>query len=146
MAEQDILNNLVSKWVSLAREYTVGAPDIRGYYLYGSHERKNTNEQIFALPLYDQGGTIQWASRLTGIDTTIPRQRQVVELMNTDLEESTAAFDAAGIPAPTEYRVYYEPGGKLDVQLSREIKFLGNDELIQSDGIRLWLGEKAPKR
>ena len=147
MSEQEIIQNLVAKWVLLAREYVADAVDVRAYYLYGSHERQGSSGQVSAMPLFDQVGTIVWANDVIGTDTSIPRQQRVLGLMNTDLKEATAAFDATGIPAPTEYRVYYEPGsGKLDVQLSREVKFLGNDELIQEDGIRLWLGDRAPKQ
>ncbi|WP_029146114.1 hypothetical protein [Microbacterium luticocti] len=147
MSEEAIIYDFVSKWVSLAKEYLADAPDVRALYLYGSHERLGRSEQIYSAPLYDQGGIIRLPGDVTGTDSSIAIQRQVLTLMNDDLAEATSAFDAAGIPAPTEYRVYYElPTGKLDVQLSRETRFLGNDDLIQADGVELWLGDRAPRR
>ena len=145
-SEQRILNDLITKWVSLAREYIADAPDIRAFYLYGSHEREGNSGQIFADVLFDQAGEVRFKSRIAGGSTEMSRMRNLLRLLTSDLMEATSAFDAAGIPAPTEYRVYYEPqSGKLDVQLSRKIRFLGNDELTQSDGFRLWLGSRTPE-
>lgn len=147
VSEQQILNDLVSKWVSLAREYTGAAPDVRAYYLYGLHERAGGTGCMFCVPVFDQGGSIVWAAHLAGTDTSVGRQRSVLDFMNEDLSASTAAFDEAGIPAPTEYRVYYEPAsGKLDVQLSRDVVYYGANDLTPLDGLKAWLGSRAPER
>ncbi|WP_402841743.1 hypothetical protein [Microbacterium sp. GXS0129] len=147
MSEQLILNDLVSKWVSLTREYVGAAPDVSAYYLYGLHERIGTGGRLFSVPLFEQKGAIVWAGRLVGAENSIERQQSVLRLMNEDFSGATAAFDSEGIPAPTEYRIYYEPGsGKLDAQLSREVRYYGTTETTPLDGVKAWLGTRMPER
>jgi len=56
-----------------------------------------------------------------------------------------AEFTEAGVPLPTDYRVYYEPAsGKLDVQLSRVIKYANDPIKTSSHGPEDWL-DRLPK-
>lgn len=145
MSEEQILTDVVSKWVSLAREYAGAADGVSAYYLYALHERIDGTGILFVNITYEQDGILVHRHNLRGTDTSMARQKRVIELMTEDLREATASFDREGIPAPTEYRVRYEtPAGKVDVQLSRDIKIHGVDGMTPQDGLRTWLGDRTP--
>jgi hypothetical protein len=140
-AEQEILNDLISKWVPLALEYAKGAPDVSAVYIYASSEDGNRSANAF----FEQGGQTHYPSKLQGVETGPQRILQMQKLLVSDLRDAQAEFTDAGVPLPTEYRVHYEPAsGKLDVQLSHEIKYANDPIKTSSHGPEDWL-DRLPK-
>jgi hypothetical protein len=140
-AEPDILNDLFSKWISLALEYAAGAADVRGVYVYASSERNS----IFVNAYFDQAGTVVYPGKLAGIATSTVRIQQMQDLLRGDLFDAEAAFGEAGVPRPTEYRVFYDTATRsLDVQLSRDELYGPDTDRSPMRGIEYWLGERAP--
>lgn len=141
--EQRILQELVSSWVSLAAEYAGDAPGVTAYYIYGSDEHGASTANAY----FEQDGIVVFPSDLIGTDTSVGTVREMQSLLMDDMEAATDAFAAAGIPAPTEYRLeYIVEGGKLDLGLSREELYgPGKRERSQIRGIEYWLGDRAPK-
>ena len=79
------------------------------------------------------------------VDTGTQRILQMQKLFVSDLFEAEAEFTEAGVPLPTEYRVYYQhASGKLDVQLSHEIKYANDPIKTSSHGPEDWL-DRLPK-
>ncbi|MDQ1131038.1 hypothetical protein [Microbacterium sp. SORGH_AS_0888] len=140
--EAQILQDLFSKWVSIGLEYAGAAPDVRALYIYASCE----GGAIFANVYYDQGGTVIFPDDLKGGEASTARVRAMQRFLREDLSAANKEFDGAGIPRPTEYKVYYEPSTrKLDVQLSRELIYENHPTKIPERGIEDWLGDRAPK-
>jgi|GEM_PF-1686347 len=139
--EQEILNDLISKWVPLALEYAKGAPAVTAVYIYASSEEGNQSANAF----FEQGDQTRYPSKLQGVETGTQRILQMQKLLVSDLFDAEAEFTEAGVPLPTEYRVYYEPAsGKLDVQLSHEIKYANDPIKTSSHGPEDWL-DRLPK-
>jgi hypothetical protein len=142
MSEQDIIQDLVSKWVSLGLEFAGSAPGISVIYVYVSSERGSIYPEI----VFEQNGAIVYPGDVTGTDTSEQRVRSIHRLQFEDLQAAEKRFDEIGVPRPTEYKVYFEPATrKLDVQLSRELIYANDPVKIPEHGIRDWLGERAPQ-
>jgi hypothetical protein len=142
VTEQQILQNLVSGWVSVALEYAEGAPDLRAIYVYVSSERGMS----FANAYFDQAGDVVMPTKLAAAGASTARASQLQDLLQDDLFAAEGAFEAAGVPAPTEYRVYYQPDTRhLEVDVSREVKYADDPTKTPLDGIGDWLGERAPR-
>ena len=110
--EQEILQELVSAWVSLGLEYSAGAPDVTAMYVYVSSE----HGYIFANIYFEQRGIVVFPDDLEGVVNSTERVHHLHKLQFDDLKQAQAEFTAAEIPAPTEYKIYYEPQTrKLDV-------------------------------
>ena len=140
-SQAEILNDLFSKWVSLALEYSKGAPDLRAIYVYASSERGWMTANVY----FDQSGSVEHGNDLSGVDNSVFRFGHVQRIILEDLEAAEVAFKGISIPAPTEYRVYFEPAtGKLDTQLSRELIYANSKEANPARGIEYWLGDRAP--
>ena len=140
-SEQEILNDLISNWISLGLEYAKGAPEIAGIYVYASSEEGES----YANFLFEQGGQVCYASNLRGVASDGRRVLQMQRLQLDDLERAETEFAGAQVPLPTEYRVYYEPATKkLDVQLSREIKYANHPFKTSVHGPEDWL-DRLPK-
>ena len=75
------MRELVSAWVSLGLEYSAGAPDVDAIYIYASSE----NGSLFANIYFDQGGTVSYPGRLTGIQANAARVSQMQDLLFEDL-------------------------------------------------------------
>lgn len=143
-AEQEILRDLISKWVSLGLEYISGTQGARAIYVYAASEVPGVTYVGIA---FDKDGEIQYPTRARGGgQEAIELSGKMIDLLFADLYEAQRRFDEVGVPQPTEYRVFYEIATrKLDVQLSREIIYGGSDYTPGFDGFRLWLGDRAPK-
>jgi hypothetical protein len=143
VSEQEVVEGLVSKWVSLALEYASGAPDVRALYIYAASENPGAS---YVNVVFDQSGALVYPTDLAGVDNSIARASQVQDIFLDDLFAAEPDFEALGVPAPTEYRVYYEPSTrKLDTQLSRETIYGDSDKTPSFDGFEMWLGARAPK-
>ena len=143
MSEQEILRDLISKWVSLSVEYAGDAPDVRAFYIYGASEVPGVT---YVNVLFDQAGQIVYPTDLVGTDSSTDRAGQIQSLFRSDLYDAADKFTSIDVPPPTEYRVYYEPSSrKLDVQLSREVIYGDSDKTPSVDGFTMWLGDRAPK-
>lgn len=139
--EAAILNDLISSWVSLGVEFATGAPDVTTIYVYVSSERGSIYPEI----VFEQAGQIRYPSDLAGVDAGVERVRSIHRLQFEDLRAAEARFEAAGVPAPTEYRVTYETATRtVDVQLSRELIYADDPVKVPEQGIRDWLGPRVP--
>jgi hypothetical protein len=140
-SEQLIVNELVSKWLSLGREFAAGAGDLRGIYVYAVSEEGESYGEIF----FDQAGFIDYPGRLKGVEIDVDRVGRLHHLLFEDLFAAEEEFRRLGVPIPTEYRIFCEmPSGRLDVQLSRELKYANHPTKIMENGPRDWLGERVP--
>ena len=140
--EQEIIEDLISKWVSLGLEFAAGAPGVTALYIYVSSELGSVYPEIF----FEQDGEIRYSDSVVGADTSDHRIYGFHKLQFEDLREAQDQFDAAGVPRPTEYRVYYEIATrKLDVQLSRELIYANDPVKIPELGVQDWLGDRAPR-
>jgi len=141
MTEQEIVNDLVSDWLSLGLSYLGDAPGVTGIYVYVSSEPGSVYPAIFM----EQHGTVRYPVHVEGADRTDARIVRMLELMLDDLYRAQARFDELGVTRPTEYRIHYElPSGRLDVQLSRELIYDGHPTKGPENGIIYWLGDRAP--
>lgn len=119
-SEQEILNGLISNWVSLGSEYAKGAPDVSAVYVYASSEEGHRYANAF----FEQGDKPCYPDDLQGESVDPNKILPMQKLLVGDLRDAQAEFLEAGVPLPTEYRVHYEiAGGKLDVQLPHETKY-----------------------
>lgn len=142
MTEVEILDDLISKWVSLALEYGKSAPDVSAIFLYAASEDGETYANAF----FEQRGTISYPDDLMGVDSNVSRVQQMQRLLLDDLDEAERFLLGNDVVPPTEYRVFYDPAtSKLDMQLSREKKFGAESTRVMYEGIEMWLGERAPK-
>ncbi|MEZ3161787.1 hypothetical protein AB1K54_14800 [Microbacterium sp. BWT-B31] len=142
MSEQAILHDLVSSWVSLGLEFAAGAPGVSALYIYVSSERGS----IFANVYYEQDGIVTFPDDLVGAKTSSERVGQLHDFQFEDLLRAERQFAEENVPAPTEYKIYYEPATrKLDVQLSRDLIYANDLDKIPERGIEYWLGDRAPK-
>jgi len=140
--EQNILKDLISGWVSLALEYSKGAPDVTGIYVYAASEQGEKYANIF----FEQDGLLDYPSKLKGVNANVELIRRVHQLQIEDLRVAESQFSAAGVPAPTEYRIFYDPSsGRMETSLSREVKFSNHPTKIMENGPEDWLGDRLPK-
>lgn len=140
--EQAILSELVEEWVGVGLEFVRDAPNVERLYFYASSELGVTYLNLHV----DQDGEVRHLEHVTGGGDR-SRVRGVHQAMGSDLRAAEAAFVAASIPPPTEYRIAYTPATRgLDVELSREIKYpLDGEKHPMVDGFADWLGDRAPK-
>ncbi|WP_143757219.1 hypothetical protein [Clavibacter michiganensis] len=140
--EQEIVQGLVNSWLPLGIEYAEGAPGVSVLYLYAGSEPNHRYANIF----FEQDGRVVYPSKLSGVDTNPRRILDMQKCMLDDLRKAEADFKNIGIPCPTEYRLTYEPvPGKLDVQLSREIKYADHPVKTLQSGPEDWLDGRLDK-
>lgn len=142
-AEEKILRELISGWVSVGSEYVRGVEEIDALYFYASSESGVTYANLYV----EQAGVVKFPGDLDGLAADTSRVRALHDAVYSDLRAAEAAFAAVDVPAPTEYRVSYVPEtGALDVELSRASKFPPEGEKDpMEDGIIEWLGDRAPR-
>ena len=142
--EQSVLQDLISKWISLGLEYLGDSSRVSKIYIYAASERPGVTYVGIA---FDEDGSVRFPEQLPTYDPRWDNKvGRMLDLLSDDLFEARANFDEIGAPPPTEYRVYYEIATrKLDVQLSREIIYGGSNYTPDFDGFTLWLGDRAPK-
>ncbi|KZC95191.1 MULTISPECIES: hypothetical protein [Clavibacter] len=142
-SEQQIIQNLIEKWIPLALEYAAGAPGVSTLYIYAGSELGGKYANAF----FEQHGDVVYPGRLDTPQKKPGMVFQMQELLLEDLNEAEREFKAAGIPCPTEYRVTYEPDpGRLDVQLSHELKYANHPTKILEEGPEDWLDGRLEKR
>lgn len=140
-AGSDILAGLFAAWTALAEEFVAGAPDVRALYIYASSERGMTVANLYV----DQRGSVRHPGRVDGIPGDTARVSRLQDLLTEDLFDAEDALAAAGIPRPTEYRLLFDPVTRaLDVQLSHDEQYAGNDRRSPIRGVEYWLGDRAP--
>lgn len=140
--EQEILRELVGAWVSVGLEFVRDASDVAALYFYASSEHGVAYANLHV----DQGGEVKYLEDVVGGGGD-SRIAALQHAMSADLRAAEAAFVAASIPPPTEYRIAYTPATRgLDVELSREIKYpFDGEKDPMVDGFADWLGDRAPK-
>jgi hypothetical protein len=139
--EAAILQDLFAKWISLGVEFADGAPGVSAIYVYVSSERGSVYPEI----LFEQDGQIRYPSDVVGVDAGVERVRSIHKLQFEDLRAAEAQFEAAGIPAPTEYRLTFDTGTRaLDVQLSRKLIYANDPVKVPEQGVADWFGDRAP--
>ncbi|MFT2713326.1 hypothetical protein [Clavibacter sp. Sh2126] len=105
-------------------------------FIYAASEPNQRYANIF----FGQDGKVLYPSDVRGARTDDNRVFDMQHCMLDDLRKAEAQFNTAGIACPTEYRIIYEPGpGRLDVQLSREIKYTDHPVKTLQNGPEDWL-------
>jgi hypothetical protein len=141
-SEQDVINDLISRWISLGLEYAEGAQGVSTLYLYGGSEPNHQYANIF----FEQEGQVLYPSKLRGVDTHAHRILGMQKYMIEDLMDAEKEFRNLGIPCPTEYRITYDiEDAKLDVQLSREIKYANHPVKTLQNAPEDWLDGRLDK-
>ncbi|WP_131798082.1 hypothetical protein [Clavibacter tessellarius] len=136
MSEQDVIQGLINSWVLLGLEYAQGAQGVTALYLYAGSEPNHQYANIF----FEQDGQVLYPSKLSGVDVHPHRMLDMQKCMIEDLIQAEVAFRELAVPCPTEYRITYEPGpGRLDVQLSREVKYADHPVKTLQSGPEDWL-------
>lgn len=139
--EQQIIQELIHKWVPLALEFCKGAPGVTTVFIHAGSELDAKRANAF----FEQSGVVIYPDDLKGSDVASD-VLELQDLLLQDLLDAEVDFRDAGIPCPTEYRVTYEPGpGRLDVQLSRELKYANHPTKILHDGPEDWLDGRLEK-
>lgn len=143
MTEDEIIQQVVSKWVGLGLEFARGASGVTTMYIYVSSEDGSRTGNVY----FEQDGKVDFPERLAGAEQGPGRLRALQAALLTDLREAETEFAAAGVPAPTEYRIRYDMFTEgVEAEFSREEKFGPDSELLpEEDGIVIWLGDRAPR-
>ncbi|MDQ1123114.1 hypothetical protein [Microbacterium trichothecenolyticum] len=143
-AEQAILHDLISKWISLGVEYISGTEGVEAIYIYAANEVPGATYVGIA---FEKDGEIDYPARARGGGAQATNlSGQMIELLLEDLGEARRKFENIGVPSPTEYRVFYEIATRrLEVRLSRETIYRGSNKAPSVDGFTMWLGDRAPK-
>jgi hypothetical protein len=137
--EQEIIQELINKWLPLGVEFAEGAAGVVGMYFHAGSELGAKRANIF----FDVGDKIVYPGNLKGAQTTRGSVHHMQGLMIEDLLDAERQFKESGIPCPTEYRISYEPApGRLDVQLHRDLKYHGHPTKGLLDGPVDWLGDR----
>ncbi|MFT2710198.1 MULTISPECIES: hypothetical protein [Clavibacter] len=83
---------------------------------------------------------------MTGVDASSPRVLRMQHQMVADLRDAEKRLVEQGAGHPTEYRITYDPGaGRLDVQLSREVKYANHPVKTLQNGPEDWLDGRLEK-
>jgi hypothetical protein len=141
--EDEILRDLIHRWIPLGLEYCQGAPGITTLFVYAGSELGGQYANIF----YEQNGEVLYPDHIKGGSTNPSEVVQMQKLLLEDLDQAESEFTAASIPCPTEYRITYEPNpGRLDMQISRELKYVNHPTKVLEDGPEDWLDGRLEKQ
>ncbi|MBF4624020.1 hypothetical protein [Clavibacter sp. VKM Ac-2872] len=140
--EHEIVQIAIEKWISAGLEYAHGAGGVRALYVYIGSELGSAYANVF----FEQDGEVLYPSKLKGADASTEKIIELQRYLVDVLDEAEAAFKKSQIPPPTEYRITYEPGsGRLDVQLSREVKYRHHPVKTIQHGPEDWLNGRLEK-
>ncbi|KZC96523.1 MULTISPECIES: hypothetical protein [Clavibacter] len=140
--EYEILQELTSKWVPLALEYSGGAPGLTRTYIYAGSEIGHVYANVF----FEQEGAVLYANQLRGVDASDERVVAVQRFLRNDLRTAEAQFDEAGVPRPTQYRITYDlVSRQLDMQMSHELLYSNHPTKILEEGSEDWLDGRLEK-
>jgi hypothetical protein len=140
--EAQIIQSLIEKWIPLALEYANGAEGVTTIFVHAGSELGAKRANVF----FEQHGRVIYPGKLQGPGNKPGMVHQVQQLLLEDLSEAERQFTEAGLPCPTEYRITYEPGpGRLDAQLSHELKYTDHPTKILQDGPEDWLDGRLEK-
>lgn len=140
--EQNIIQGLINSWLPLGLEYAEGAPGVTKLFVYAGSEPGQQYANIF----YEQDGVVVYPNKLRGVAGGLRDILNMQELMIEDLIAAERQFGELEIPCPTEYRIEYDVnGGRLDVQLSRELKYTDHPNKSLIDGPEDWLDGRLDK-
>ncbi|QWL33180.1 hypothetical protein [Rathayibacter toxicus] len=108
---EELVSNLFSDLVSVSLEYAgKSATDI---FIYASLEGG-----VFFDPFFANGTEVLTRSKLSGVDTSIDRQRLLVNYGTTQLSQFVEECATFKNPTPTEIKLHYVVAtGKTDVDL-----------------------------
>lgn len=140
--EQEAIQGLINSWIPLGVEYADGAEGVSAMYIYAASEPGQRYANIF----FEQDGRVVYPDDLSGVDVSSSRVLRMQHHMVADLREVEKRLALQGAGHPTEYRIIYEPGpGKLDVQISREIKYTDHPVKTLQNGPEDWLDGRLEK-
>ncbi|KZC96524.1 MULTISPECIES: hypothetical protein [Clavibacter] len=142
MDQEQVLAELIESWVSLALEYSDGAPDLTRIFVYAASERDRTYANVF----FEQDGSVIYASELRGVDADPDRTVAVQRFLLKDLKAAETRLRELGAPVPTQYRVAYDTViRQLDMQLSHEPMYANHPAKIMEEGAEDWLDGRLRK-
>ncbi|PPI51878.1 hypothetical protein C5D35_10905 [Rathayibacter toxicus] len=132
---EELVSNLFSDLVSVSLEYAEkSATDI---FIYASLE-----EGVFFDPFFANGTEVMTRSKLSGVDTSIDRQRLLVNYGTTQLSQFVKDCANFTNPTPTEIRLHYVVAtGKTDVDLEYVPQWSDTPDISFHDRSRKWQEE-----
>ncbi|PPH25328.1 hypothetical protein [Rathayibacter toxicus] len=132
---EELVSNLFSDLVSVSLEYAgKSATDI---FIYASLE-----EGVFFDPFFANGTEVLTRSKLSGVDTSIDRQRLLVNYGTTQLSQFVKDCANFTNPTPTEIRLHYVVAtGKTDVDLEYVPQWSDTPDISFHDRSRKWQEE-----
>jgi len=142
MDQEQVLAKLIESWVSLALEYSDGAPDLTRIFVYAASERDSAYANMF----FEQRGSVVYANELEGVDATRERAVAVQRFLLKDLKAAEVQMHELDAPIPTQYRVTYDTVARqLDMQLSYEPMYAKHPTKIMEEGAEDWLDGRLRK-
>ncbi|PPI51776.1 hypothetical protein [Rathayibacter toxicus] len=132
---EELVSNLFSDLVSVSLEYAEkSATDI---FIYASLE-----EGVFFDPFFANGTEVLTRSKLSGVDTSIDRQRLFVNYGSTQLSQFVEECATFTNPTPTEIKLHYVVAtGKTDVDLKYVPQWSDTPDISCYDKSREWQEE-----
>ena len=140
--QEEILRDFATGCVSIAMEFSEGAPELSKIYVYVGSECGHSYANAF----FEQGGEIVYANDLRGVDSGDERVSVVQRYLLNYLAEAEAQFKEAGAPSPTQYRLTYDLlTRQLDMQLSHDLVYSNHPTKILEEGAEDWLDGRLEK-
>ena len=133
---EDLLADVQSELVGLSLEY-VGdaASDI---FVYASME----NGTLFFDPFFVVQGVLVAKSKVPGIDTSIPRQKALVNFGTAQLKRLYDGFTELGVAVPTQLKLHYSAETRsLDSEFLYTSQYSHDTSLHNIDFSKKWQSE-----
>jgi len=142
MDQEQVLAELIESWVSLALEYSDGAPNLTRIFVYAASERDSAYANVF----FEQDGSVVYANELEGVDASRERAVAVQRFLLKDLKAAKVQMHELGARILTQYRVTYATVTRqLDMQLSYEPMYPKHPTKIMEEGAEDWLDGRLRK-
>lgn len=133
---EEVLASVQSELISVSLEYSGDvASDI---YAYCSTE----GGVLQFDPFFVVDGVVTRRHKLPGVDTSIPRQRALVEFGNNELARLREAAKRFNRPLPTQMKLHYSSASRsLDAEYEYEPQYSNHPTLTTDELIEQWEAE-----
>lgn len=140
--QEEVLRDFATSCMSIAMEFSEGAPALSKIYVYVGSERGHSYANAF----FEQRGEVIYANDLRGVDSSDERVSAVQRYLLNYLADAEAQFEETGAPLPTQYRLTYDLDARqLDMQLSHELVYSNHPTKILEEGAEDWLDGRLEK-
>ncbi|MFT2713333.1 hypothetical protein [Clavibacter sp. Sh2126] len=140
--QEEVLRDFATSCMSIAMEFSEGAPALSKIYVYVGSERGHSYANAF----FEQRGEVVYANDLRGVDSSDERVSAVQRYLLNYLADAEVQFEETGAPLPTQYRLTYDLDARqLDMQLSHELVYSNHPTKILEEGAEDWLDGRLEK-